>query len=545
MLTILALIKRTGVTLPEQRVKLYELYLEALIESWNLARSLDQHPGGSPLDYLETVQVLAPLALWLRETNPTAGLVARPQLEEWLTEYYQREWELPRGKARQQGREFVEGVHRYSNLLIERGERQYGFLHLTLEEMLAAKGIAQLADASLEAATEVMTRHVGDPAWRETLLLAVGAVGVVQQRPAAAGRLLLAWLKSQAQGVPQGADTVLAGEALLDVGEVGVGRTAAAHVTAALVETMHNPTCHIRERRDAGVLLGRLGWRPGPEEGDLILAPDDLVSPPTGLDAFRPIGATRASPLLMGKYPVTNLQYARFIAAGGYEERRWWTEEGWAWRRRRYDSKAPGYLKDWLKNRPPEQRDRPFWWEDRRWNSPLQPVVGVTWFEALAYCAWLTEAGATQASPLPGYLVRLPAEDEWEQGIGGQGEYPWGKTFDPSRLNCADAWAGRDLSKPEDWNRWFDSEEQRDASTTAVTTFSQGCSRAGVWDGCGNVWEWMANPYEPGGDTIALRGGSWSSNQRIARVSYRSTTHPDYFNDDIGFRVVVAPVLGS
>jgi formylglycine-generating enzyme required for sulfatase activity len=559
LLTILALIKRTGVTLPEQRVKLYELYLEALIESWNLARSLDQHPAGSPLDYLETVQVLGPLALWLRETNPTAGLVARPQLEDWLAAYYRREWDLPRGQARERGREYLQGVHRYSNLLLERGEGQYGFLHLTLEEMLAAKGIAQLADESLEEAADVMLRHLPDPAWRETLLLAVGAIGVVQQRPAAAGKLLLALLlKSPAPEAPRGANVTLAGEALLDVGQVGVGR-AAGRVTAALLETMQDPACHIRERRDAGALLGRLGWRPEPEEGDLVLAPliddADAAPAPSRLDAFRPVGE-----LWMGVYPVTNLGFARFIEAGGYQERRWWTEDGWAWRTGRYDSKAPDYLQDWLKERPPERRDRPFWWGDRRWNSPLQPVVGVTWFEALALCAWLTEqlrvgrlaAQVWRDGKLEAFhtepetlAARLPTEAEWEAAAGGRGEYPWGDGFDPTRLNCADVWAGRDLSETDDWREWLDSEDRREASTTAVTTFPLGRSKHGVWDGSGNVWEWMANPSSSGGEAIALRGGSWSIGRRDARVSARYYLQPDPFNYDIGFRVVVAPVFSS
>jgi formylglycine-generating enzyme required for sulfatase activity/energy-coupling factor transporter ATP-binding protein EcfA2 len=558
LLTILALIKRTGVTLPEQRARLYELYLEALIESWNLGRSLDQHPVGSSLDYLETVQVLAPLALWLRETNPTAGLVTRSQLEEWLTDYYQREWALPRGEARKQGRAFLAGVHDYSNLLVERGERQYGFLHLTLEEMLAAKGIAQLADERLADGVTVIVRHLADPAWRETLLLAIGAIGVVQQRPTAAGKLLLALLECCDEDIPAGAGVTLAGEALLDVGEVGVGRAAAARVTAALAATMQDPTCHIRERRDAGVLVGRLpasapprgpgGWRPEPEEGDLVLAPDDPASPPSGLDAFCRVEAAQ---IYMGKYPVTNLQYTRFVAADGYHEARWWTEAGWAWRTGGYDSQAPDYLQDWLKGRPPEKRDRPFWWQDRRWNSPLQPVVGVTWFEALAYCAWLSEQlsaviGTAGRPSLPdGHEVRLPTEVEWELALGGQGEYPWGDSFDPTCLNCADTWAGRDLSEPKDWDKWFESEARQEATTTAVTTFPQGRSRYGVWDGSGNVWEWMANPYEPGGETIALRGGSWYDYRRGARVSARYSNVPDDFGTIVGFRVVVAPVFSS
>ncbi len=191
LLTILALIKHTGVTLPEQRVKLYELYLQTLIESWNRARSLDQYPVGGSMRYEETIQVLAPLALWLRQENPTAGLVTRDQLEQWLTDYYRsEEWRLPRGEARQRGRAFLDSVQRYSNLLLERGERQYGFLHLTLEELLAAQGIVQRMDASQEDVLGLFKRYLLDPAWQETLLLAIGFIGVIQRRPRIAGDML-------------------------------------------------------------------------------------------------------------------------------------------------------------------------------------------------------------------------------------------------------------------------------------------------------------------------------------------------------------------
>ena len=65
-----------------------------------------------------------------------------------------------------------------------------------------------------------------------------------------------------------------------------------------------------------------------------------------------------------------------------------------------------------------------------------------------------------------------------------------------------------------------------------------------MWDGSGNVWEWMGNPYEPGGNTMVLRGGAWHDDAREdARVSFRVVNHPDYFGVSIGLRVVVAPVL--
>jgi formylglycine-generating enzyme required for sulfatase activity len=126
--------------------------------------------------------------------------------------------------------------------------------------------------------------------------------------------------------------------------------------------------------------------------------------------------------------------------------------------------------------------------------------------------------------------------------MGGRGDYPWGGAFDPARLNCADAWAGRDLSDPGDLLEWLKSDELKEASTTAVTTYPGGQSRLGVWDGSGNVWEWMAEPYPPGSDSIALRGGSWYLNQRYARVSSRGSDFPGDFDLYVGFRLVVAPV---
>ena len=381
LLTILALIKYSGVTLPEQRVKLYELYLQTLIESWNRARSLDQYPVGGSMRYEETIQVLAPLALWLRQENPTAGLVTRDQLEQWLTDYYRsEEWRLPRGEARQRGRAFLDSVQRYSNLLLERGERQYGFLHLTLEAMLAAQGIVQRMDASQDDVLGLFKRYLLDPAWQETLLLAIGFIGVIQRCPRIAGDMLQELLAREvpANKTDRGRSAIFAGKALLDMGTTNLSRAAALKIEHALVQTMHDAACPIRSRRDAGDLLGRLGWAPDAQEGDVLLAPDGYE--PTGLDAFRPVPGMN---VWIGKYPVTNRQFARFIAAGGYDCPEGGSKADWAWRTWTYDSKASKGLRD--------PCDRPYLRDDRKWNSPLFPVVGITWLEAAAYTRWLSE----------------------------------------------------------------------------------------------------------------------------------------------------------
>ena len=525
--------------MPHQRVELYELYLKTLINAWNKARALDHRPVGPEMDYLETVQVLAPLALWLREENPTAGLVSRADLENWLSRYYQDEWAMPRGQARAQARDFLRGVRQYSNLLVERGKDQYGFLDLTFEEMLAAKGIAQQGQLGLDKSLETIRAHCLEPAWHETILLTIGVWGIVQQQPRVAGRVLCQLCQATLEGDERGRNVVLAGQALEDVGEIGVGRAAASAVKAALVRTMQDSETPPRTRREAGLILGRLGWEP---EGDLDAWVEIEPGPfPYGDDR---VEVTIPYPYRVGQYPVTNAQFARFVEAGGYDREEWWSEEGWSWRVGTYDSKAPDRLKDWLKQRPPEKRDRPFWWEDRQWNNPLCPVVGISWFEAEAYCCWLTQQMAEgKWQNLSGDLVvRLPTEEEWERAVRGTDgpEYPWGHRWPRTRLNCADAWAGQDLDD-DDWWKWVDSGEWEQAATTPVTTYPQGANPAGLWDGAGNVWEWTNSWYREG-ESRVFRGGSWFYDRRYARCAYRFVNPPDVFLNNVGFRVVVVPV---
>src|SRR5688572_23587970 len=94
----------------------------------------------------------------------------------------------------------------------------------------------------------------------------------------------------------------------------------------------------------------------------------------------------------MAKYPLTNAQFAVFIAAGGYRQRRWWTDEGWQFKEQR----------EWT---------APLFWRDARWNKPDYPVVGVSWYEAVAYCRWL--------SAITREKITLPSEQQWQHAAQG------------------------------------------------------------------------------------------------------------------------------
>lgn len=233
----------------------------------------------------------------------------------------------------------------------------------------------------------------------------------------------------------------------------------------------------------------------------------------------------------LDRTPVTNAQYRRFIDAGGYASATYWKEAIAAGR-----WKDGAYLDYYQDNKP---RSEPIYWKDVKWNSDQQPVVGVTWYEALAYARW---AGK-----------RLPTEAEWEkaaswaeeQGSGGargQGRkrrYPWGDAWDPKRCNTKEAGPGK---------------------TTPVGAYSPamhpelvegGDSPYGAADMAGNVFEWCSSayksyPYDPndgredlsGGDNVIriLRGGSWYTDRKWARGAYRGRNNPRLRDDLRGFR---------
>jgi len=192
--------------------------------------------------------------------------------------------------------------------------------------------------------------------------------------------------------------------------------------------------------------------------------------------------------------PVTNAEFARFLDDGGYDRPGCWTEAGWK------EKESRGWT-------------RPNYWEDRRFNDPSQPVVGISWYEALAYCNWL--AAKT------GRHYRLPTEQEWEKAARGYDgrEYPWGEWAE-GRCNTKEAGIGR---------------------TTPVGQFSpDGNSPYGLQDAAGNVWEWMASEE---GALRVLRGGSFDYDRVGARCASRDGSYPNHRRSwHLGFRLVVSPI---
>ncbi len=206
--------------------------------------------------------------------------------------------------------------------------------------------------------------------------------------------------------------------------------------------------------------------------------------------------------------PVMVRQYAAFLEAGGYSERPWWSEAGWAWRQGR----ALGWGR--------ADRSRPFDWRSQESRFD-HPVAGVTYYEAEAYCRWLS-AQKTR-------LVRLPTEAEWEKAARGDDgrPWPWGAEFRPGLANLLES--GLD-------------------HTSSTAHLPGDVSPCGAVDMAGNVQEWTSSVYTPlpdeafvaGQDLRVARGGSYNDTAYGARTSYRRGYPAGYFFPFLGFRIVVA-----
>jgi iron(II)-dependent oxidoreductase len=236
-----------------------------------------------------------------------------------------------------------------------------------------------------------------------------------------------------------------------------------------------------------------------------------------------------AHPVTVGPFriacaPVTNAEFAAFVAAGGYRHQKFWDEPGWRWRES-VGAEHPIY---WI-------GDDTGRWAVRRFDReeelrPHQPVIHVNWHEASAWCRW---AGR-----------RLPTEVEWEvaaaaepTGDGGLGKrkrtYPWGEVAPTARHANLDAVA---------------------LGCVDVAACAEGDSPWGCRQMIGNVWEWTESTFEPYpgfspdvyeeysepwfGTRNVLRGGAWATRSRMINNNYRNFFPPDRRDVLAGFRTV-------
>jgi len=234
----------------------------------------------------------------------------------------------------------------------------------------------------------------------------------------------------------------------------------------------------------------------------------------------RPVHRVYVSEFFLGRFPVTNDEYARFVRATGHP----------APKVRDVPLVASGERDAMFR-----ELSAPYVWSD---STPptgrgSHPVVLVSYEDARAYCEWMT---ATLQR-----VVRLPTEAEWEKAARGGVEglkFPWGNDIDPSHGNY--------LTDPA---------VKRQRGTRTTGTYEP--NGFGLYDVAGNVWEWVSDWYgadyyglgnsrDPRGPASGrvriVRGGSWVNDDvSLLRCAYRHQVPADTYAYSIGFRIVCAP----
>ena len=297
----------------------------------------------------------------------------------------------------------------------------------------------------------------------------------------------------------------------------------AAELASTLIERIEVP---LKQRLRAAALAARVvDARPGvstlepawcalPAGQYLIGAQRDPYnqSAPTpqrvALDAFQ-----------IARYPITVRQFQRFWEDSmGYSSRQWWTQQGWVWKQEYGVS-------------------QPYRWGDYDGMALNQPVTGVSWYEAMAFCAWLTQRRHGMALLNRRQVIRLPSEAEWEVAA----------TWD-RRVSQLRVW------RPPDDAIWQNVTEARIGRVAPVGLFPEGASPSGTLDMAGNVWEWcgtrysdyplgsarVQNDFARSEEGPALRGGAYNTPDDqagwSARTWYFASQHQQ---NSVGFRVVL------
>lgn len=564
-------------SLPSTRGELYRralaLLLEDLINEKTGKFSLKESPVNMDVDELRFVLQLMACYAHERRTEPnelpviTDGdiytalrQIGRGKIADDLLEHLERQAGM-----------LLDLVDEAPSVLVAPGAKVFRFLHLSFQEYLAACEMLYRRDAARPFGLPVpenrefpsgLAEYVRKQPelWANVLRLAVDQL-VATRRPLDAWELLHECCEPYRRTgeAPQAA--VLALQVALETAADLFNQPRDARhagfyqhlVEAAEKALTDHETYSLEQRFIAGKLLGGgpfpghdarkgVGLRP---DGlpDIAWQPAPEADPATGRREFiYGDGERRIEPdFWIARYPVTYAQFEAFIkASDGFHNPEWWqglsADEG--------DRKSPG--------------TQAF----EFWNHPRERV---SWYDAVAFCRWLSAQARAHRDLLPEPLrgqddwrISLPTEWQWEKAARGHDgrAYPWGPEHESGRANIYEGRSNRAVAEPvrlehesgpaNIYEIYRASGTHYPQSTSAVGMYPRGASPCGAQDMSGNVWEWCLNSYaDPaycemkGNIRRVLRGGSWNGITADAAARARFEDRPILRLNCIGFRVVV------
>ncbi len=576
--TMLVLLDFGGQQLPDRKVDVYDELVMLLLDRWEGVRSeaggtresFGQRLGLPALTTKDFREVLYDIAFEAhRAGSDDRGLLPLDVIEKKLDAFFARKINpndpqaVTREERAAKTTPFVAMLCEETGLLLPEDDGSYALPHLTFEEYLAACHLAWQESVDL-----VYAQWLERPdRWREVILLLMGRL-LNEGKFNYLGQWL-GWLVAERDGATpkppaqRHRDALLAAACYSAMGRrerlgAGVRMDAVdfeAKLGAALVEALEHPAPEmlLPQRLEAGTELGMLGDPRIPVEIEDDGQGDHLETWVASLrkrnrDFGRPAGywcfvkggkyriggigkagggaTVPVTDFWIARFPVTVAQFAPFVAEGyGDGARQWWTPNGWAWKEKR-------------------RRARPFRWGDEGFDGANQPVVGVTWYEATAWCNWLTDRLRPHLSE--GWTVCLPTEAEWEVAAAYDADararpYPWGK------------------ETPTVEHAIYD--EVKLGHPAPVGVCPSGRAACGALDMVGNVWEATTSShrgypsvshvveidFEEAAFNVPWRGGGWWNDSDGIRCGARFRDLPDVVIADglYGLRVVLAPPLAA
>jgi formylglycine-generating enzyme required for sulfatase activity len=468
MLTALAALHWNQKRLPDQRSELYSSVL-----TW-LAESREVEAGRSAVQCLQLMRRLA-FAMHCDPSGKLVEISLHTAADKILAPEF-REYAGEPDKQLDAAKQFLENEENDSGIVIRRGD-VLRFWHLTFEEYLTAEMLAvREADRQRLLFGE---NKLYLPEWRETVLLLAGVLCKQDRERADA---LLGQMLDKLGKDPKLAERAkcvgLIGQILKDL-KAWNYRTADPRYQQNLDQCLRifdgkaARSIPFETRLEAADALGQAGDPRLDEENWVRVEGGPFwmgaqSTDPKGrnydLEAQAreaPVRQVEVAPFLIGRYPVTVAEYERFVRDGGYQQARFWSAGGF------------------------KVLTAPLEWQHQL-QYPTRPVVGVSWYEAAAYCAW--------------NKGRLPSEAEWECAARCGREsirYPWGdEQPDEHRANF-----GMNLTHP-----------------TPVGLYPTGATPSGIHDLAGNVFEWVELDMS---DRKPARGGSCYGGPEFLRVSSR------------------------
>ena len=503
LLTAICIVYGEKHRLPQHEYDLYERIVNTVLSNRNLEESHQFAAARSSL---------CVIAHGMHTGKELGEARQQPQAEatfdeiERMLKYYQDH--RPGGDRRiLSAHDTREELLSQSGLLLPQGDKSASFYHFTIQDFLAAE---RLYEQHFEDLKPVFLERGDIPEWRKSLGFLYGATLnniTIKDR---AVRLLTELSEELSIGRIRLGIVLCDCWRILHGHELRLGAEAQQRFVDFCLAAIKSEV-PVKDRMELALALGRMGdsrvatdlrdpktWVADPstwvtvKPGTYRVGDAKIPKEYWAGAALKPEKFQLKQAIQLSRFPVTNRQFAAFVAKGGYTNEKYWIDEtdgddGWKWRQSN-DISMPVY------------------WNDSKWNGETQPVVGVSWFEAMAYCRWAN--------------CRLPTEREWEAAARGPKgwDYPWDNTWRDGICN---------------------SDETALGVTTPVGIFTESNAACGADDMAGNVWEWCADWHniEAMNDRV-VRGGSWLNVSWLARSAFRFGYTPDDRYNFIGFRVV-------